>query len=82
MTNENKHKQTTQMEYSYMAGSGTVYDKHLRHGVGPHHARSESGSPPSAVSRRNSKRHTPCQYHRPLLRRRIPERIRNLQRAG
>ena len=35
MTNENKHKQTTQMEYSHMAGSGTVYDKHRRHGVGP-----------------------------------------------
>ena len=65
MTNENKHKQTTQMECSHMAGSGTVYDKHRRHGVGPHHARSESGSPPSAASRRNSKRHTPCQYHRP-----------------
>ena len=53
------------MECSHMAGSGTVYDKHRRHGVGPHHARSESGSPPSAASRRNSKRHTPCQYHRP-----------------
>ena len=36
MTNENKHKQTTQMECSHMAGSGTVYDKHRRHGVGPH----------------------------------------------
>lgn len=34
MTNENKHKQTTQMECSHMAGSGTVYDKHRRHGVG------------------------------------------------
>ena len=58
MTNENKHKQTTQMEYSHMAGSGTVYDRRRRHGGRPHHARSESGSPPSAASRRNSKRHT------------------------
>ncbi len=65
MTNENKHKQTTQMEYSHMAGSGTVYDRRRRHGGRPHHARSESGSPPSAANRRNSKRHTPCQYHRP-----------------
>lgn len=65
MTNENKHKQTTQMEYSHMAGSGIVYDRRLRHGGRPHHARSESGSPPSAASRRNSKRHTPCQYNSP-----------------
>jgi len=48
-----------------MAGSGTVYDKRRRHGGRPHHARSESRSPPSAASRRNSKRHTPCQYNSP-----------------